>query len=221
MQKFTPRLDMLLQPQRRLWNELGTTPPEFVLYGGTALALRLGHRQSVDFDFFSNEVFIPSELLKKIAYLKGATVQQSAENTLTCLVERGDPVQVSFFGGLGLRRVGEPDRVMGVNIASLLDLAATKVKVVLDRASYRDYFDIDALIAAGIELTQALAAARAVYGAEFNPLLSAKALAYFDDGDLRRLDPAIKQRLLNAAREVDIEKLPSLPVQRAIEPSAD
>ena len=50
---FTPRLDILPPPQRRLWDELAAIPPEFVLYGGTAIALHLGHRQSVDFDFLA------------------------------------------------------------------------------------------------------------------------------------------------------------------------
>lgn len=44
--RFTPRLDILPSAQRRLWDELGATPPEFTLYGGTAIALQLGHRQS-------------------------------------------------------------------------------------------------------------------------------------------------------------------------------
>ncbi len=51
---FIPRLDILPLPQRRLWAELSAVPPEFVLYDGTALALHLGHRESVDFDFFGN-----------------------------------------------------------------------------------------------------------------------------------------------------------------------
>jgi hypothetical protein len=54
---FTPNLSILPEPQRRLWAELRDTPKTFVLYGGTALALRLGHRQSEDFDFFSNKPF--------------------------------------------------------------------------------------------------------------------------------------------------------------------
>jgi hypothetical protein len=49
-----PKLEILSPPQRRLWSELKETPQEFVFYGGTALALRLGHRTSEDFDFFSN-----------------------------------------------------------------------------------------------------------------------------------------------------------------------
>jgi len=56
---FVPNLSMLPPPQVRLWQELGSTPESFKLYGGTALALRLGHRSSVDFDFFSNAPFDP------------------------------------------------------------------------------------------------------------------------------------------------------------------
>jgi hypothetical protein len=52
-----PHLDILPASQRALWRELAEIPPDFVLYGGTALALRLGHRQSEDFDFFSSQSF--------------------------------------------------------------------------------------------------------------------------------------------------------------------
>ena len=56
---FTPRLDILPAPQRRLWDELVETPKEFALYGGTAIALQLGHRESVDFDFFGSRSLDP------------------------------------------------------------------------------------------------------------------------------------------------------------------
>ena len=55
MTTFEPRLDILPAAQRKLWPELKPVQQQgFVLYGGTAIALRLGHRQSVDFDFFSS-----------------------------------------------------------------------------------------------------------------------------------------------------------------------
>jgi hypothetical protein len=50
---FEPRLDVLPPSQVALWPDLRAVRESFVLYGGTALALRLGHRASVDFDFFS------------------------------------------------------------------------------------------------------------------------------------------------------------------------
>jgi hypothetical protein len=46
---FAPRLDILPVSQRRLWPELDAVPSDFVLYGGTGLALQLGHRVSEDF----------------------------------------------------------------------------------------------------------------------------------------------------------------------------
>ena len=56
---FVPRLDILPEPQWRLWPELVEVPDAFTLYGGTAVALRLGHRQSIDFDFFALEPIDP------------------------------------------------------------------------------------------------------------------------------------------------------------------
>src|SRR5882757_8353966 len=102
---FAPRLDVLPDAQRRLWPELAGTPNEFTLYGGTAIALRLGHRQSVDFDWFSSVPFVPDALMKRVPYLQGATVRQSAPDTLTVTVERCGLVQLSFFGGLDLGQV--------------------------------------------------------------------------------------------------------------------
>jgi len=126
---FTPKLEILPQAQRRLWDELRPTPEDFVLYGGTALALRLGHRHSEDFDFFSNISFAPNSLLKRVPYLQGAEVSQLEANTLTVIVHRDGPVKVSFFGGLNLNRVQDPDLAPdnGIQVASLLDVAATSL----------------------------------------------------------------------------------------------
>jgi hypothetical protein len=208
-----PRLDILPPPQRALWDELGPAIPSgFVLYGGTALALRLDHRNSEDFDFFSNESFVPADLERQVPFLQASQRLQSSPNTLVSLVDREGPVKVSFFGGLGLRRVGEPESVerSPVLIASLLDLAATKVKVVQDRAEAKDYVDLSRLLEEDIELDRALGAALAVYGDVFNPLLSLKALCYFGDGDLKRLPEAVKLRLAKAVSVVNPDRLPRM-----------
>ena len=160
MPVLVPNLSMLPPPQLKLWPELGATPESFTLYGGTALTLRLGHRASVDFDFFSNAPFDPERLASTLPYLKGAERVQMAPNTLTCRVDRGGAVLVSFFGGLGLGQVAERDEVegMALYVASLLDIAGTKMAVVQKRAEVRDYLDIDALLRHGVDLPTALAA---------------------------------------------------------------
>jgi hypothetical protein len=207
---MTPRLDILPAPQRALWRELGAVPPDFVLYGGTALALRLGHRQSEDFDFFSNQSFQPDELERRIPFLEGSIRLQSSPGTLVSRIDRNGPVKVSFFGGLTLRRVQDPETLEdpGLAVASLLDLAATKVKVVQDRAEAKDYLDISRILEEGIDLSRALGAAVAVYGEGFNPLLSLKALSYFADGDLVTLSEAVRSRLMKAVQVVDPDRIP-------------
>lgn len=81
MGTLRPKLDTLPSRQRLLWRELGPTPRHFVLYRGTALTLRLGHRKSIDFDFFSNRPFEPFELLRSIPYLANQRATQQAQDT--------------------------------------------------------------------------------------------------------------------------------------------
>jgi hypothetical protein len=215
--RFEPHLDILPPAQQRLWPELSETPEEFTLYGGTAIALRLGHRASVDFDFFADSRFMPNALLQKVPYLKGATVRRSEPNTLTVTVERGRPVQVSFFGDLNLGQVASAERAIGpgIKVASLIDLAGFKVAVVTQRAELRDYIDVHALLTkAGIPLAEMLASATIIYGTQFSPLLSLKALAYHDDPTLADLSVDIRRDLIAALRAVDPRHLPILAAVR-------
>lgn len=215
---FTPRLEILPPAQRRLWPELVDTPEEFTLHGGTAIALQLGHRQSVDFDWFSFAPFVPTTLLQRVPYLRGATVRQSAPNTLTVTVERADPVQVSFFGGLALGQVAPPDIAMGpdIKVGSLIDLAGLKVALVTQRAELRDYIDVHSLLTtAAIPLAEMLAAAKVIYGRQFNPILSLKALTYFDDPALNELPGQVRQTLVEAVVLTDPRNLPALAAVRA------
>jgi len=210
LSRFTPNLGALPAAQRRLWPELAAIPGHFVLYGGTAIALRLGHRQSVDFDFFSSRRFTPDELARTIPLLANAPRLQSAANTLTVSIERGGPVKLSFFGGLGIGRVGTPDQTDDncLWVASLSDVAATKMAVIQQRAEKRDYLDVHAILQSGISLTHALGAAQAIYGEQFNPAITLKALAYFRDGDLPSLPPEVKAFLESeAVRLTDIPTL--------------
>jgi hypothetical protein len=125
---LTPRLDILSASQRLLWPELKATPPEFTLYGGTAIALRLGHRASIDFDFFGRRSFDPDRLLATVPYLAASRILQREENTLTCQVKRGGPVLLWFFGLPNIRPIEEPTPVEGPGfaVASLIDLAFSK-----------------------------------------------------------------------------------------------
>lgn len=213
MKEFSPRTDILPAAQLRLWRELSAIPDEFVLYGGTAIALHLGHRTSVDFDFFGGRALNLEALQGDIPFLKDSKIIQREKNTLTAIVDRGDPVKVSFFGVPELPRLAPPHvaKENNLKVASLLDLAGTKASVIQVRAEARDYLDLDAVLTLGrINLPTALSAAQLLYGHTFNPEVTLKALSFFDDGNLRGLPDSLKQRLVDAVRRVDLDRLPVL-----------
>jgi Nucleotidyl transferase AbiEii toxin, Type IV TA system len=210
---LNPRLDILPAPQQKLWSELSSTPKQFVLYGGTALALRLGHRFSVDFDFFGTHRFVASELRASLPYLVGGQTIQEAPSTLTMILDREGPVQVSFFGVPLLGQI-EPHEIAegpAIRVASLIDLSGMKAAVVYRRAEPKDYFDIHALLVdAKISLPTMLSAAKIIYGEDFNPLIALKAISYHDDAALASLPESLRRDLVAAVRDVDLNALPEL-----------
>jgi hypothetical protein len=159
----------------------------------------------VDFDFFTTETVRPGELLQNLNILRGAKILQNTAQTLTVSINRKGPVKMSFLGGLRLGRVDEydktPDRFL--NVASLLDLAGTKAAVITQRAEAKDFIDLLAIISSGngITLPRAMAAARALYGEEYNPMMTVKSLNYFGDGDLHTLTKIQKEQLQKIASE--------------------
>lgn len=220
MQRFAPNLDVLPEAQRRLWGELRGVPEEFTLYGGTAIALQLGHRSAIHFDFFGCPPMDVSTLERRLPFLAGAEIVEREEKKLTAIVDRGAPVTVSLVGVRRLPRFAPPliagDN--GLKVASLLDVAGTKAMVLQVRGAAQDYIDVDALIhMGGVTLSAALAAARKLYGKAFRPEITLKALSSCDGPDLQRLPAALRLRLAGAVRHIDLDSLPrlaALPVPR-------
>jgi hypothetical protein len=109
-----PRLDILPAAQRTLWPQLAdVSRHSFVLYGGTAVALYLGHRESVDFDFFTNVTFQPDDLAGSYFFLREGEILQSQQNTLTVITEGRETSRVKnpFFGGLKFGRLAQPRNI--------------------------------------------------------------------------------------------------------------
>jgi hypothetical protein len=211
-QRFEPRLDILPEAQKTLWPLLEPARRlGFVLYGGTAVALHLGHRCSIDFDFFRFQPLAKKDVEQAFAFMQGAQILQENENTLVVAVQTSHgPVKISYFGGLGIGRISNPletqDTVLLV--ASLDDLLATKLKAILDRAEAKDYSDIAAMLNSGVSLERSLGGFATMYRRD--PALPLKALGFFEDGDLPSL-PKRDQELLRAARD-RVREIPEVTI---------
>ena len=111
-QRLEPKLGVLPPGQREIWTSLASAPQlNFVLYGGTAVALHLGHRESLDFDFFRSEPLDKDRIRAAFGFISGAAILQDTPDTLVVVAEMpSGPVKVSFFGGIGFGRVNDPLR---------------------------------------------------------------------------------------------------------------
>jgi hypothetical protein len=173
----------------------------YVLYGGTAIALQLGHRESLDFDFFRSEPIDKDQIRAKFPFVRGSAILQDAPETLVVLAEMpAGSVKVSFYGGIGFGRVNDPlqTRDGTLLIASLDDLMATKLKATLDRAEAKDYRDIAEMISSGVSLVAGLSAFKQMFNGE--PAQVLRALGFFEDGDLNSLN-ADDREVLRGARD--------------------
>lgn len=217
MRSFTPRLDILPKAQREIWPCLAPAKDlGMVLYGGTAIALRFGHRQSIDFDFFTHTPLDKTSLLNSCTILSPSTTLQDDINTLSVNVKSNNGhVMFSFFGDIRTGRIEDPalsdDGV--ILAASTIDLLAHKLKVILERPLAKDYIDICALLQSGLSLARGLAAARKMWPG-YQPAVGLKALSFFEDGDLSSLTENKRRYLAQKASQVrdlpDIDVKPSL-----------
>ncbi len=85
--QIKPKLEVLSPEQKELWEQLSCIPKDFVLYGGTAVALRYGHRESIDFDFFSLNRKFNLETIQDLPLFKSySTAQVLFQTTISIMM---------------------------------------------------------------------------------------------------------------------------------------
>lgn len=149
----------------------------FYLAGGTALALAIGHRKSLDFDFYSRKSFDSGRLLRDITrHFKNVLVVNQAPDTLLLFI---DGVNVSFFA-YPYPLLKPFIKTEKINLAALADIAAMKMVAIVQRRSKRDYVDIFYLLQY-FTLEEMITFTMKKYKKVFNPYLVLRALIYFED----------------------------------------
>lgn len=177
---------------------------DFYLAGGTALALQLGHRRSVDLDFFSDRS-LPRDIMdlveKNLGSITDILVNQKGELTIL----DGQKTKITFLEypfplKLPLKKFSN-----GIMLADILEIAAMKAYALGRRATYKDYVDIYFVIKHGYVLTEIIDLAREKYGDKFDPKLFMEQLIYLEDVTDVVLDflgePVLKEQLVEFFQE--------------------
>lgn len=131
---------LLPEDTARVWPIVAaSTPPDFYLAGGTAIAVHLRHRRSRDLDLFTHTAFAPDEIATELDSIGTFVVTEMDEMTLNGVFEA---TRVQFLSVPGETRLGGGEACAGFVVADLRDLFAMKLNAVGGRAELRDYYDL-------------------------------------------------------------------------------
>lgn len=152
---------------------------DFILVGGTAVALLIGHRRSIDFDLFTNKEFQNLKIRKKILkFNKIETVIRDEDNQYTLIINK---VRFTFF--CYPFKINFSERFDNViKLPDLLTLAAMKAYALGRRAKWKDYVDLY-FIMKNRGIGRVIKRAKQIFNSEFNEKMFRAQLAYFKDID--------------------------------------
>lgn len=175
----------------------------FYLVGGTALALWIGHRKSVDLDFFIHQDFDSQFIAFTLEKELNAKSIETGKNLVRCFVSG---VKIEFISHQ-YSLIKEPETIDNLRLASIEDIAAFKLNAVVNRGSKKDFWDI-AYLLNKFKLNQLLKFYSQKYTRN-NLWQVEKSLCYFNDADneiveivdLKRLDwETVKTKIREASK---------------------
>ena len=171
--------EILTENQLKLLPLLNDFAKEYILVGGTAIALHIGHRQSVDFDLFSSKK-IRRKSIKNYLIQKKYPVNElikEEEDQIHFIINN---VKVTFFQyPFIINDLIDFDRI--IKIPSLLNLAAMKAFALGGRGKWKDYVDLFFLLKNHFTLSKIIEKAEELFGEVFNGKLFKEQISYFED----------------------------------------
>uniref|UniRef100_A0A7V0Z4V5 Nucleotidyl transferase AbiEii/AbiGii toxin family protein n=1 Tax=candidate division WOR-3 bacterium TaxID=2052148 RepID=A0A7V0Z4V5_UNCW3 len=159
------------------------------LAGGTAAALQLGHRISIDFDFFTTKDFVPKVFSAKLSKL-GVFKEEQADKGTVLGEFRG--IRFSLFV-YKYPLLFPALKYLSLNIADIRDIAAMKIDAIATRGLKRDFIDLYFICKSGYKLVEILK----FYDKKYRNLASnlihiQKSLVFFDDAESDVMPKMIK-----------------------------
>ncbi len=172
--------EILTETQNELLPVVKNFRGKFTLVGGTAIALHIGHRESLDFDLFSRQPFRNYEIKNKVADLaKIESVQIDRRGEFTFTIKG---VKFTFFHYQYEIAPTESFEDV-IRIPNLLTLAAMKAFALGRRAKWKDYIDLYFIMKDHHSLFEINQTSFEIFGGEFNEKFFRTQLVYFNDID--------------------------------------
>lgn len=172
--------EALNKETKEVWDKCGFLQDDFYLAGGTALALQIGHRVSIDLDFFSPNPIKKTLLLKVEKQFGPTSVLVNTKNELTVMAQG---VKITFLQYPFILKypVVKTDIVP---LVSVPDIASMKAYTIGRRRSFKDYFDIFSILLGGyITIDTIISDAKEKYNDAFNDRLFCEQLTSPEDLD--------------------------------------
>lgn len=170
--------EILTKEQANLLPLVKLFKKDFGLVGGTAIALHIGHRESIDFDLFSLEEFENAKIRAKIRRAKGTYRTIRDETGQFTIIVNG--IYFTFFH-YQFKIVFSKKFEDTINIPNLATLGAMKAYALGRRPKWKDYVDLYFIIKNHCLMQEICKKANQIFGKEFNEKLFRSQLSYFDD----------------------------------------
>jgi hypothetical protein len=198
-------LEVLPDEQRELFNVIAKQDwiNSFYLAGGTSLALRIGHRRSIDFDFFIQEDFEIREIIGYLRKLGSFELFDEAENTINGFLNH---VQISFFK-YEHPLLRETYQYENLRIADIFDVALMKLEAISGRGNRKDFIDLF-FLADFFSFSELFKGYSTKFGIEIsNHYHLLKSLVYFEDAENQPMPRMLKHVEWAEVKESIIQKV--------------
>ncbi len=153
---------------------------QFYLAGGTSLALQLGHRLSIDFDFFTDKTFSTQKIIQHLSKVGKVSIQDESTGTLNLFL---DQIKLSFLL-YPYPLIHSTHDFNQAKLASIDDIAAMKLIAIAQRGTKKDFIDMWILLKNGWNLTLIFETLEKKFSkTKYNKAHLLKSLAYFEDAE--------------------------------------
>ena len=178
-------LGILDEPRLNLLRRIVENPPVANTYlaGGTALALLLEHRHSIDFDWFAPAMFAAETVTENLSKLGSLSISETKKGTFHGFVD-GIRVAWLYYPNPLLGELIQSPEIPGLRLASMMDIAVMKWAALSSRGCRKDFIDLYFMAKAGLEIKSLLPLLTKKFpGSNINRYHMIKSLSYFDDAE--------------------------------------